>query len=442
MTNEQTQKPYKFSFPDPWNDKTDCDPSVACEPEPPWELPIGPAPETPEEPLHRKRRALNVVSGEELADMRLDPVRFCVEGLRPEGLSILGGAPKAGKSWLVLDLGIRIARGEPLWGFPTKKGDTLYLCLEDSLNRVQDRLNRITDDPPDNLFFAVSAGTIEDGLCEQIKNFQQNHSELALVVVDTFQVVRSGGTEISYAGEYTEVRLLKALAEELRIALLLVHHLRKKRDKDPLNMISGSTGISGAADAVYVLDRKNRNNLRATLTCTGRDIEQRKLFLNFDSERCRWDCDLDDVEHPEKRLPPEMERFVHFMWTEERFNGSNAELAERFNRCAGTQFTPRALKQKMNQCRYDLEDCGVYFESFRSNGTRMVSVEFHKNENWDDSDEEDANDANLSVPQFASAASLATLKPLRETRHRPVRALPSLEGSVQLPGEEIGDGGL
>ena len=39
----------------------------------------------------------------------------------------------------------------------------------------------------------------------------------------------------------------------------------------------------------------------------------------------------------------------------------------------------------------------------------MVSVEFHKNENWDDSDEEDANDANLSVPQFASAASLATL---------------------------------
>ena len=395
MSTEQKQKPYKFSFPDPWDDDDTGDTAAVCDFALPSEPPMGSA---PEEPSHRVHQALNVVSGSELADMRLDPVRFCVEGLLPEGLSILGGAPKAGKSWLVLDLGIQIARGDALWGFPAKKGDVLYLCLEDSLNRVQDRLNRITDDPPDNLFFAVSAGTIEDGLCEQIKNFKQNHPELALVVVDTFQVVRSGSTEISYAGEYAEVRQLKALAEELRIALLLVHHLRKQRDRDPVNMLSGSTGISGAADAVYVLDRRNRNNLRATLTCTGRDIEQRKLYLSFDSECCRWDCDLDDVEHPEKRLPPEMERFVNFMWTEERFTGSNAELTERFNRCAGTQFTPRALKQKMNQCRYDLEDCGVYFESFRSNGTRMVSVEFHRNENWDSSDEEDANDANIRVP--------------------------------------------
>ena len=395
QTQNPTQKPYKFSFPDPWEDSVPSEPAVVYEPEPPWELPPGPA---PAEPPRREIQPLSVVSGEDLADMRLEPIRFCVEGLLPEGLSVLGGAPKAGKSWLVLDLGIRIARGDPLWELPTKKGDVLYLCLEDSLNRVQERLNRITDDPPDNLFFAVSAGTIEDGLCEQIKNFKQSHPDLALVAVDTFQVVRSDSTEISYAGDYTEVRALKALAEELHIALLLVHHLRKQRDKDPLNMISGSTGISGAADAVYVLDRKNRNNLRATLSCTDRDIEQRKLFLSFDPEHCRWECEQDDMGHPEKRLPPEMERFVYFMWTEGRFTGSNAELTERFNSYAKTQFSPRALKQKMNQCRYDLEDCGVYFESFRSNGTRMVSVEFRQNENSDDGDEEDANDANIRVP--------------------------------------------
>lgn len=395
QSQKPSQKPYKFSLPDPWEDIVPSETGAVSEPEPPWELLPG---SVPEEPSCREIQPLNVVSGEALSDMRLEPVRFCVEGLIPEGLSILGGAPKAGKSWLVLDLGIRIAKGEPLWEFPTKKGDVLYLCLEDSLNRVQERLNRITDDPPDNLFFAVSAGTIEDGLCEQIKNFKQSHPDLALVAVDTFQVVRSNSTEISYAGDYTEVRALKALAEELHIALLLVHHLRKQRDKDPLNMISGSTGISGAADAVYVLDRKNRNNLRATLSCTGRDIEQRKLFLSFDQEYCRWECEQDDMGHPEKRLPPEMERFVYFMWAEERFTGSNAELTERFNSYAKTQFSPRALKQKMNQCRYDLEDCGVYFESFRSNGTRMVSVEFRQNENSDDGDEEDANDANIRVP--------------------------------------------
>ncbi len=173
MPNNQsqnpTQKPYKFSFPDPWEDDVPSEPAVVYEPEPLWELPPGPV---LAEPPRREIQPLSVVSGEDLADMRLEPIRFCVEGLLPEGLSVLGGAPKAGKSWLVLDLGIRIARGDPLWELPTKKGDVLYLCLEDSLNRVQERLNRITDDPPDNLFFAVSAGTIEDGLCEQIKNFK------------------------------------------------------------------------------------------------------------------------------------------------------------------------------------------------------------------------------------------------------------------------------
>ena len=335
--------------------------------------------------------------------MRLEPIRFCVEGLLPEGLSVLGGAPKAGKSWLVLDLGIRIARGDPLWELPTKKGDVLYLCLEDSLNRVQERLNRITDDPPDNLFFAVSAGTIEDGLCEQIKNFKQSHPDLALVAVDTFQVVRSDSTEISYAGDYTEVRALKALAEELHIALLLVHHLRKQRDKDPLNMISGSTGISGAADAVYVLDRKNRNNLRATLSCTGRDIEQRRLFLSFDSEHCRWECEQDDMGHPEKRLPPELEQFVFFMRGEGTFSGTNTELANLYNSFAKTSFSPKALKQQLNRWRYVLEECGVYFKSFRSNGTRLVSVEYHKPADSDGSAVKNAENAAgeicvLSVP--------------------------------------------
>ena len=78
MSTEQTKKPYKFSFPDPWDDADTGDTATACD----FEPPMGSA---PEEPLLRERQALNVVSGSELADMRLDPVRFCVEGLLPEG---------------------------------------------------------------------------------------------------------------------------------------------------------------------------------------------------------------------------------------------------------------------------------------------------------------------------------------------------------------------
>ena len=117
------------------------------------------------------KNALTVIDGETLMDMRLPPTKFCVETLLPQGVSILGGAPKIGKSWLVLDLCIRVAKGEPLWELPTRRGATLYLCLEDPLRRVQERLNCITDEVPPNAFFATAAGTLTDGLCEQIKSF-------------------------------------------------------------------------------------------------------------------------------------------------------------------------------------------------------------------------------------------------------------------------------
>lgn len=377
MSTEQTKTPYKFSLEDAWIDEVEEDTESM------W------ASEADEPPYYNPNE-LCVINGEELSDMRLEPVRFCVEGLLPEGLSILGGAAKEGKSWLVLDLSVRVARGLPFWEIPTKRGDVLYLCLEDSLNRVQSRLNRVTDDPPENLYFAITAGTIGGGLCEQIRGFKQSHPDLTLVVVDTFQVVRSGSTEVSYAGDYAEVRQLKALAEELHISLLLVHHLRKQKDKDPLNMISGTTGITGAADAVFILKRTTREDVNASLTCTGRDIEQRSFVLRFNQESCRWDCLADNVGCPEKKLPKEMELFVSFLQEQGPFDGANSELTERFNRFAGVSLSPKGLKQRMNQWRYDLEKCGVFFENRRSNGMRMVSAVYREPT---DSDASAASDA-------------------------------------------------
>ena len=141
---------------------------------------------------------MKTVNGEELVDMNLPPARFCVDTLLPQGICILGGAPKVGKSWLVLDLCVRIAQGLPVWNLKTTQGTALYLCLEDTLRRVQDRLNSITDDPPAELYFAVSACSIADGLCEQIKVFCKEHPGVRLVVIDTFQLVRKSDTDISY----------------------------------------------------------------------------------------------------------------------------------------------------------------------------------------------------------------------------------------------------
>ena len=78
---------------------------------------------------------LTVIDGETLMDKRLPPTKFCVDTLLPQGLCILGGSPKVGKSWLVLDLCVHVAQGTPLWGLDVARGDVLYLCLEDSERR-------------------------------------------------------------------------------------------------------------------------------------------------------------------------------------------------------------------------------------------------------------------------------------------------------------------
>lgn len=46
-------------------------------------------------------KKLSVIDGETLLDMDLNAPRFCVQNLLPQGLSILGGAPKMGRAWLV-----------------------------------------------------------------------------------------------------------------------------------------------------------------------------------------------------------------------------------------------------------------------------------------------------------------------------------------------------
>ena len=324
----------------------------------------------------QESKKLQVIDGENLMDMELAAPKFCIKGLLPQGLCILGGAPKVGKSWLVLDLCVRIAKGESIWNLDTVKGTTLYLCLEDPYYRIQQRLGCVTEDPPDSVFFANAAGSLADDLESQIKSFVQEHSDTVLVVIDTFQMIRNGSNDPTYSSEYEELQKLKRLADDLSICLLLVHHLRKQGDRDPINRISGTTGISGAADAVFVLEKYDRRKSDATLICTGRDLEHRELELRFAKESCTWELISDSISNPEKLLPQEMVSFVSFMKETISFSGSNTELTERFNIYAGLSMAAKSLKQMINRWRYELQEQGVTFRDYRSNSVRMVEILF------------------------------------------------------------------
>ena len=109
-------------------------------------------------------RPLATVDGRTLMDRPLEPPNFVVDTLISQGLHILAGSPKVGKSWLALWLAVTVAKGEPVWGMSVKQGTTLYLCLEDSVLRIQNRLFEITEDAPDSVHFCTECAPIGQGL--------------------------------------------------------------------------------------------------------------------------------------------------------------------------------------------------------------------------------------------------------------------------------------
>lgn len=316
---------------------------------------------------------LQTVDGVTLADMYLPPIKYAIKDLLPQGLAMLSGSMKIGKSWMTLDWCVRIAKGENIWNYPTTKGTTLYLSLEDSNTRLQDRLLSVTDEVPPNVHFAISCKTIGNGLEEQIRCFVGEHPDTVLVAIDIFQKIRTT-TEINYGGDYSETEILKSLATELGITILLVHHVRKKEDEDPFNMMSGSNGLAGCADTLFVLKKSKRCSEDATLFCTGRDIEYREIDVRFEKETCTWSFISDSAENPETLLPRPMQKLVEMMKDKSAFSGSNADFMEEFKSYSGIEIHTNVMKKMMKKHRSELEENGVTFEDCKRNNDRCIDI--------------------------------------------------------------------
>ena len=233
---------------------------------------------------NKMNHPLITVDGRTLMDRPLEPPNFVVDTLISQGLHILAGSPKVGKSWLALWLAVTVAKGEPVWNMTTKQGTTLYLCLEDSVLRIQNRLFEITEDAPDSVHFCTECALIGQGLEEQVDAFVAAHHDTVLVIIDTLQMVRPVH-DATYANDYRDLSVLKRQADKHGIAILLIHHLRKEKAEDVFHRISGTTAISGAVDSSFTLVEEKRGSGRARLTCVGRDIEYRELELRRGEEK-------------------------------------------------------------------------------------------------------------------------------------------------------------
>lgn len=327
---------------------------------------------------------VEIVSCETIMNTEYPPAKFCVDTLIGRGCYLVAGVPKIGKSKLALDICISVAKGENALDLQTEKGSALYLALEDPYERLQNRLYELLAEPVDNLFFCIRVNGIGCGLEKAIEDFYAEHPDLRLVIVDTFQKVRKLH-ESSYATDYQEVSAVKEIADRLGITVILIHHLRKLHDKDPFNMISGTTGIRGCVDGAIVLIMKDEYSHTVTLHAEGRDIVNRKMELQLEKESQRWKVLADDLVEPEKFDDEVVTAIAEIMKKEKSFLDTATVLTEKVNKLTKKEYEPRMVSRIMTQNQTRLEDLGILFERRHSNGKRMLSVEYI--ESRDDSDD-------------------------------------------------------
>ena len=320
-------------------------------------------------------KKLDTIDADTLLGIPYEPLSFVVEDLLPQGLHLLAGAPKIGKSWLALWLCLRVAQGEPLWNFATKPCEVLYLCLEDSFQRIQNRLLDLTEDAPSTLHFAVMSQQLHDGLLEQMEQFLREHPATGLVVIDTLQRIRAAGNEPNpYASDYRDIGVLKALADQHRIAVLLIHHLRKMNDDDPMNMISGTTGLSGATDSNFVLRRSKRRENTATLYCTGRDISYRELSLEFDNESHVWNLLSDDYGDVEQSCSRLIFLLSALLREQPEICAPAKALLEKIDPDGVEGLTPNSFSHKLRKSVDALRRSGIVVTFRKSNGERLICL--------------------------------------------------------------------
>lgn len=228
------------------------------------------------------------VSAEDILAKEYDPLRWIIPGVLPEGMTILGGRPKAGKSWLTLGFSIAVATGGAALGeIPVEVGDVLYVDLENGQRRIRDRIRTMLPSEGnrprlDRFRILEELPRLDAGGLDRLDEWRQAVTHPRLVVVDVLQRVRPAPKkgQDAYTNDYNALAPVQNWAMRHRIGLVLIHHLRKGAEvDDQLEALSGSNGIAATADTALVL---NRRGGLVSLYGRGRDLEEIEAALRFD----------------------------------------------------------------------------------------------------------------------------------------------------------------
>jgi len=240
------------------------------------------------------------ISGAALQTKVFAPIQWIVPEFIVEGLTLVAGKPKLGKSWVALNLGVAVASGGRAFSTADcEPGDVLALCLEDNQRRLQTRMRQLMGERPwpERLRFQTAWPRLDDGGLDRMAAWIAKAEKPRLILVDVWTKVRGkpDGKKSLYADDFESLSALQMLAGKHRIAVVAIHHTSKRENpEDPFDLVSGTTGLTGAADSILIL-RKETGQADAMLYGRGRDLHVFEKAMAFEKERGLWSV-LGDAE--------------------------------------------------------------------------------------------------------------------------------------------------
>jgi hypothetical protein len=326
-----------------------------------------------------------IISARDLIHKKFKPKEYVIEGNVAVGVGLLAGKPKIGKSWLVLNESIAIASGNRALGeLNVNQGRVLYMALEDSQQRLQERLkNALAGDPiPDDLDIVTERSRIGEGFEHYLREYLNQHPDTKYIAIDTLQKIRPkvNGNKGVYAADYQALEPLLPIAAEYGIAIQVVHHLNKMVDPDdPLDAVSGSTGLTGGVDNIRILNRE-RGTADAFMYVTGRDVEEQKYALKFDPFTTSWVLQGEATEYQ----MTEARKDIYDALQDERRPLTPNAIAAKIDK------SPGAVRERL---RHMLSDGQVLAND---NNQYYIPTKHDGHDNRDGNDGHDAHDADLS----------------------------------------------
>lgn len=337
----------------------------------------------PSRPIPR----LIATSASDLIAEDIPPLKWLIQDMLPEGLSILAGKEKSGKSFLALQLSHAIACGNLFLGRQTLKGDVLYLDLESGKRRPRDRILSMfgAEKTPSNLYILTGCDEVqrlEEGLIEQLEDQLQQHPDLKLIIIDVLQIVKPTGKRglNAYEADYeTYMPLRKFISQHTGLAILVLTHLNKRDE------ITGSTANRGAMDAILQITREEGGNT-GTLKIEGRDFSEhcQELAIEWMQLPPHWEYlgSAADIER-KKQIDDYNQSTVvaavkgllkhQNMWT-----GTITEFISQ-SRYVGTQIhsDPASTGKELRRFAPMLRSDSIEISESRTTGARLIRLEKH-----------------------------------------------------------------